>query len=278
MSFFSRISNGWQLTKTSLRIINENKSLLLFPVLSTISLVAILATFFGGTFFLVGDSVEALLQEDSIFTDVMGYVIIFIYYLINYMVVVFFNAALIHCAIKILNEEETSLGEGLRFALSKIGRIFVWAMVSATVGMILQIVSNKGKVGEFVASLIGMAWAITTFFVVPILIYEEKGVFQSIKDSTNMVKEKWGESLTANASLGIFNFIGILLAGLITFVLFQVIGAFAIPIGITLVVIVSTVMTAAKTIFIAAVYNKIGGKPVSYFDENVLDAAFVLKH
>jgi hypothetical protein len=65
---------------------------------------------------------------------------------------------------------------------------------------------------------------------------------------------------------------------LITVVLYQVIGGFAIPIGITLVVIVSTVMTAAKTIFIAAVYNKIGGKPVSYFDENVLDAAFVLKH
>jgi hypothetical protein len=278
MSFFSRITNGWQLTKTSLRIINENRSLLLFPVLSTISLVAILATFFGGTFFLIGDSLEALLDENSIFTDVMGYVLIFTYYLINYTVVIFFNAALIHCAIKILNEEETSLKEGLNYALSKIGRIFTWAMISATVGLLLQILSNKGKVGEFVASFIGMAWSITTFFVVPILIYEEKGVVQSIKDSTSMVKEKWGESLTANVSLGIFSFIGILIAGLITYILFQIIGAYAIPIGITMVLIVSTVMTAAKTIFVAAIYNKVGGKPVRYFDEDVLDAAFILKH
>lgn len=277
MSFFSRMNNGWQLTKTSLRIINENKSLLIFPILSTISLVAILATFFGGTFFFVGDSVEVLLQEDSIITDVVGYTLVFLYYLINYTVVVFFNAALIHCAIKILNEEETSLSDGLRYALSKIGRIFVWAIISATIGVLLQALSNKGKLGEFVASLIGMAWSITTFFVVPILIYEEKGVVQSIKDSTSMVKEKWGESLTANMSLGVFNFIGILIAGLITLGLYQVIEFWAIPIGVTLVVIVSTVMTAAKTIFVAAVYNKIGGKPVSYFDEDILDAAFVLK-
>lgn len=277
MSFFSRMNNGWQLTKTSLRIINENKSLLIFPILSTISLVAILATFFGGTFFFVGDSVEVLLQEDSIITDVVGYTLVFLYYLINYTVVVFFNAALIHCAIKILNEEETSLSDGLRYALSKIGRIFVWAIISATIGVLLQVLSNKGKLGEFVASLIGMAWSITTFFVVPILIYEEKGVVQSIKDSTSMVKEKWGESLTANMSLGVFNFIGILIAGLITLGLYQVIEFWAIPIGVTLVVIVSTVMTAAKTIFVAAVYNKIGGKPVSYFDEDILDAAFVLK-
>lgn len=277
MSFFSRMNNGWQLTKTSLRIINENKSLLIFPILSTISLVAILATFFGGTFFFVGDSVEVLLQEDSIITDVVGYILVFLYYLINYTVVVFFNAALIHCAIKILNEEETSLSDGLRYALSKIGRIFVWAIISATIGVLLQVLSNKGKLGEFVASLIGMAWSITTFFVVPILIYEEKGVVQSIKDSTSMVKEKWGESLTANMSLGVFNFIGILIAGLITLGLYQVIEFWAIPIGVTLVVIVSTVMTAAKTIFVAAVYNKIGGKPVSYFDEDILDAAFVLK-
>lgn len=271
------MSNGWQLTKTSLRIINENKSLLLFPVLSTVSLVAILVTFFGGTFFFVGDSIEAWIQEESIFTNVLGYVLIFAYYLINYTIVVFFNAALIHCAIKILNEEETSLSDGLNYATSKIGRIFTWAIISATVGMLLQMLESRGKLGEFVASFIGMAWAITTFFVVPIIIYEEKGVFESIKSSTNIVKEKWGESLSANVSMGVFSFIGIMIAGIISFGLYQIIGLWAVPIGISMVVVVNTVMSAARTIFVAAVYNKVDGKPTSYFDEKILDAAFISK-
>jgi hypothetical protein len=65
MGFFDRLKNGWELAKVSLRTINENRELLLFPVFSTISLILILATFFGGTYFLIGDSIEGILDNEN---------------------------------------------------------------------------------------------------------------------------------------------------------------------------------------------------------------------
>jgi len=58
MGFFSRLSNGWKLAKTSLSLLNENRSLLILPVFSAISMILILSTFFGGSYFLIGDFLE----------------------------------------------------------------------------------------------------------------------------------------------------------------------------------------------------------------------------
>ncbi len=276
MAFLERLKNGWNLAKTSFRILNENRSLLLFPVFSVISLVLVLATFFGGGFFLVGDQIMQLLESDTS-GQILAVAIIFVYYLINFFIIVFFNSALVHCAIKILNEEKTSLGEGVSFAMSKLGKIFSWAVLSATVGTLLQMLHNTGKVGEIVASIIGAGWSILTFFVVPILIYEDRGVFESVKESGKIMKEKWGESLSANVSFGIFHFVGILLGVGVGYLLMFIHPILAIAIGLTIVLLISTIVTAARTIFVAAVYNHLRDRPTSYFDDGILDSIFTQK-
>lgn len=276
MNFFSRLSNGWDLLKISFATINRNKSLLLFPVFSVISLVLVLASFFGGGFFIVGDQIQALLDNEQ-YGNAVGLGIVFLYYLINFFIIVFFNSALIHCAVKILNGEETSLGDGISFALSRIGKIFAWSVLSATVGTLLQWLQNAGKIGEIVASLIGIAWSILTFFVVPVLIYEDKGVFESVKASGRMMKAKWGESLAANVSFGFFHFIGILIAFGIGALLFQANWVLGIVVGVAIVLLISTVITAARTVFVAAVYNHVSGRPTGDFDGAALDSVFIQK-
>lgn len=276
MNFFTRLSNGWQLATLSFETINKNRSLLLFPVLSTISLVFVLATFFGGTFFIVGDSITASLNDEQ-YGGLLGYGLIFLYYLINFFVIVFFNAALIHCAIKVLDGEETSVNEGLSFAFSRIDKIFGWAVLSATVGTILQFLQNMGKIGQFIASLLGIAWSIMTFFVVPVLVYEDKGVFESVRESGRLMKQKWGESLAANVSFGLFHFLGALVAILIAYLLSSVNMILAIIVGVAIILLVSTVITAARTVFVAAVYNHVTGKPAGNFDGDMLDSAFITK-
>lgn len=276
MSFISRLSNGWDLLKISFATINRNKSLLLFPVFSVISLVLVLASFFGGGFILLGDEIQNLLDNDQ-YGGAAGLGIVFVYYLINFFIIVFFNAALIHCAIKILNGEETSLGDGISFALSRLGKIFAWSVLSATVGTLLQWLQNAGKIGEIIASLLGVAWSILTFFVVPILVYEDKGVFESVKASGQMMRAKWGESLAANVSFGIFHFIGLLLSFGLAILLFQVSWVLGIVVGITAVLLISTVITAARTVFVAAVYNHVSGRPTGDFDGAALDSAFIQK-
>jgi hypothetical protein len=276
MNFFTRLSNGWQLANLSFATINKNRSLLLFPLFSAISLVLVLASFFGGTFYFVGDEIESLMNNEQ-YGNLLAYGLIFLYYLINFFVIVFFNAALIHCAIKVLDGEETSISEGLSFAFSRIEKILAWSLLSATVGTLLQILQDMGKIGQIVASLFGIAWSIMTFFVVPILVYEDKGVFESVKLSGRLMKQKWGESLAANVSFGLFHFLGVVVA----FLLFYLLSAFnmvaAIVVAVVVVLLVSTVITAARTIFVAAVYNHTTGKPAGNFDGDLLDSVFIHK-
>lgn len=276
MRFFDRLKNGWELAKVSLNTINDNRELLLFPIFSTISLILILATFFGGTYFLVGDSIEGVLGNENI-SDIFAYAMIFIYYLINFFIVVFFNSALIHCAMKYFDGAPTSLGDGFQFALSRIGKIFSWAIVSATVGTILQVITQSGRIGEFISSLIGAAWSILTFFVVPVLIYEDKSVFASIKSSTNMMKAKWGESLGGNVSFSLIMILGLIGAIGTGFVLGYLHPIVGLSVGFILVILVFTVISAAKTVFVAAVYNHVNGRPIGDFDSDILDSAFIPK-
>ncbi len=277
MKFLTRISNGWELAKISFATINKNRSLLLFPVFSVLSLILVLATFCGGAFFLAGDEISAMLDDEQQGNALLGYGIVFLYYLINFFIIVFFNSALIHCAVKTLNDEETSLSDGISFAFSRIDKILGWSVLSATVGTLLQVLHNAGKIGEIVASLIGIAWSILTFFVVPVLIYEDKGVIESVKESGRLMKAKWGESLAANVSFGFFHFLGILAAFAIGFLLAPLNMALAIVVGVALVFFVSTVISAAQTVFVAAVYNHVTGRPIGNFDGDTLDSVFITK-
>ena len=278
MSFFTRLSNGWELAKISFDTINKNRSLLLFPVFSVISFVLVLATFGGGSYFLLGDEIRAMLDsENEQVGKALGLGLVFVYYLINFFIIVYFNSALIYCAVKILNGEETSLGEGISFANSRLGKIFGWAVLSATVGTLLQLLHNTGKIGEFVSSLIGIAWSVLTFFVVPVLIFEDKGVIDTVKESGRLMKQKWGESLAANVSFGVFHFLGIIVAIGIGILLSAVNPILGIAVGILTVLLVSTVIATAQTVFVAAVYNHVTGAPTGNFDGETLDSVFIMK-
>lgn len=278
MSFFSRLSNGWELAKTSFDTINHNRSLLLFPVFSVISLVLVLATFAGSSFFLFGDQIQAAVDsEDQELSNLLAISAVFLYYLINYFVIVYFNSALIYCAARILKGEQTDLSDGLSFANSRIGKIFGWSLLSATVGTLLQVLQQTGKIGQFVSSLFGAAWSILTFFAVPVLIFEDKSVFDTVRASGRMMREKWGESLAATVSFGIFHFLGILLAIGLGILLVAVHPALGIVVGILTVLLVSTIASTAQTVFVAAVYNHVTGSPTGNFDGETLDSVFISK-
>ena len=260
-----------------MQIIQEEKSLLLFPLLSTISLVLITVTFFGGGYFIFGEQLLAAEEVNAENVNPLVYVLAFAYYFINYFVVIFFNSALVHCAVKVLNGESTSLSEGLEYATSKLDKILMWTGIAATVGILLKALQSNDKIGEIVAAIVGTAWSILTFFVVPVLLYEDKGVFNSIKQSGRIMKEKWGESLGANFGFGFINFIGFIAIGLLCFILAQVHILLAIVAGIGLVLLLTTVMSAANTVFVAAVYQRVNDLPTGDFEESILDSAFVRK-
>jgi hypothetical protein len=276
MNFFDRLSNGWKISMTSLKVLRENKQLVIFPILSGISLVLILGSFFTIVLAGAGWDVDQVKESDS---NALGYVFLFLYYLVNYFFVVFFNMALVHCTHLYFKGEEVSVEAGIRFSMSRIGAIFAWSMFAATIGMILRLVSeNLGTIGKIVIGLIGIVWSVATFFVVPVIAYENLGPVDAFKRSADMMRQKWGERIGAGFSFGLLTLLGFLVFGV---GLFLIGSMFNLLIGVVLavlgVLLVSAVVSATKMIFISAVYHNINGDPVEHFNQQMIDNLFVQK-
>jgi Family of unknown function (DUF6159) len=276
MNFFDRLSNGWKISITSLKVLRANKQLVIFPILSGISLVLILGSFVTIVLAGAGWDIDQVKVSDN---NMLGYVFLFLYYLVNYFIVVFFNMALVHCTHLYFKGEEVSVEAGIRFSMSRIGAIFAWSMFAATVGMILRLLSeNLGTIGKIIIGLIGVVWSIATFFVVPVIAYENLGPIDAFKRSADMMRQKWGERIGAGFSFGLISFIGFLVAGV---GLFLVGAIFNLVIGVVLavlgVLLVSAIVSAARTIFISAVYHNITGDPVEHFNQQLIDNLFVQK-
>jgi len=274
MSFFERLSNGWKIAMSSFKVLKENKQLIVFPILSGISLIILSGLFTVGILAGVGWDLDNLNTE-----GITQYLIAFGFYLINYFVVVFFNMALIHCTRLYFHGEEVTFEKGLKFSLSRIGVIFSWALFAATVGTILKAIQeNSGLIGKIITGIIGIVWNVAVFFVVPVIAYEGLGPIAAFKRSSQLMRQKWGESLAGTFSLGLISFLGILLVAV---PLFFIGSAFHILAGILLAVVgafvVVTIISATETIFLSAVYHNINGDPVKHVNQQLVDGLFVQK-
>jgi uncharacterized protein DUF6159 len=245
MNAFSR---GLRLAKASWGVVRQDRQLLLLPVLSFFSSLVVTALFAAGIWGVgipEGDRLEPV-----------HYVILFGLYVALAFVTIFFNAAVIGTAMKRLRGEDASIGDGLRLAREHIGKIFVWAVVTATVGMVLRSLSERfGFIGRIVISLIGVAWNVVTFFVVPVLLYEPLGVGQGIKRSAAIFRQRWGETFVGNGAIGLV----ILLASLVVAAISVALGAVVLPLGIVVGVIglgvLMAVGAACTGVFNAALYR-----------------------
>jgi hypothetical protein len=275
MNFFDRLSNGWTLAKSSFKILKANKQLIVFPILSGISLLLVIASFFVITLANSGWELEALRAPGS----AEYYLVLFLFYLVNYFIVVFFNMALIHCTRLYFRGEEVSVEAGLKFSVSRIGAIFSWAVFAATVGFILKAIQeNSGILGKIITAIVGVVWSVATFFVVPIIAYENLGPIGAFKRSAEMMKNKWGESIGAGFSFFLVQFLAILIICVPLFFLGSVVHpVFGIALAVLAMFVIMAVMSAAQTIFVSAVYHNINGDPTDHFNQQLIDNLFVKK-
>jgi hypothetical protein len=275
MAFSDRISNGWKLAMSSFKILKANQQLIIFPILSAISLVLVIGSFFT---FLLADAGWDMDNLEA-YSRTAYYAVVFLFYVVNYFIVVFFNMALIHCTRLYLQGEEVTIKKGLQFSVSRIGAIFSWALVAATVGLILKAIQeNSGILGKIITGIIGVVWSVATFFVVPVIAYENVGPIDAVKRSTQMMKEKWGESLTAGFSFGLIHFLGILIICVPLFFLGMLIHPIVgVAAAVAAFFVIMAIMDAAKTIFVSAVYNNIKGDVSEHFDQQLVDSLFKQK-
>lgn len=275
MNFFDRLQNGWKLTMSSFKILKANKQLIVFPILSGISLILIIGSFVVAS--IAGNGWD--FENTDELSSVQYYGLIFLFYVVNYFVVVFFNMALIHCTRAYFKGEEVNVTEGLRFSLSRIGAIFSWAVFAATIGLILRTIQeNSGIIGKIITGIIGIVWSVATFFVVPVIAYENLGPIGAFKRSSQMMKEKWGQSLVAGFSFGLIQFLAFLVIALPLFFLGSSVNVFlGLALAFAAVFIIMAILSAAQTIFVSAVYHNINGDVTKHFDQQLVDGLFAQK-
>jgi hypothetical protein len=254
---FERISNGWELAKSSYRCLMLDKELLVFPLLSGLACLVVLASF--ALPLMNSDYVQTVEEDGQAPSDPLAYAILFLFYFCNYFVIVFFNAGLVACAIIRFNGGDPTVGDGFRAAAARLPQIFAWALVSATVGVILKVIeSGRSRIGRIAAGLLGMAWGAGTYFVVPVLVVEKVGPVQAVKRSLSILRHTWGEALVSNFGIGLFVFL-MILACLVPAVLGVLVGStYAVITGIVitvlLVILVSLVSSALNGIVLGALY------------------------
>jgi len=250
-----RIGRGWKLAKMSLGIIRKDKEILIFPVLSGIVTMVILASFFVGVFFSVG--LDGLANGSSSW---YFYVFFAVFYFVSFFVSIFFNACVIGCATIRLNGGDPTVKDGFRIAMANIGRIAAWALFAATIGLIIRSVQQRaGFIGKLIMGAIGVAWTVVTYFVVPVLIYEKLGPWGSVKRSASILRKTWGEALVGNLGLGLV-FLLLALPGIIPIIAGALIGGVVgaivgFVVAVVYWLILAVIASAAESILVAALYR-----------------------
>ena len=89
----------------------------------------------AGLLFLPPADVAAALKHHSLSQGM--WVCLFLFYLANYFVIVFFNVALVSAASSRLAGGHATINDGLEVAWQRKSKIFQWALLSATVGIAL---------------------------------------------------------------------------------------------------------------------------------------------
>ncbi|HTA65652.1 MAG TPA: DUF6159 family protein [Xanthomonadaceae bacterium] len=278
-----KFARSWELVKASAAVLRSDRELLVFPLASAIAVLLVMATFIAPV---VSTGMYQHMGSGDPMRPIL-YLWSFLFYFVQYIVIFFFNTALVGAAMIRLDGGDPTVADGLAIARSKLMPIVGYAAIAATVGMVLRALEERaGFIGKIVVGMIGVAWTLATSMVVPVLVSKDVGPVEAIKESAELLKSTWGENLIGNGGVGV-------VFGLATFAVMLVgmalAGFFAsngmvppaILIGCVTVVAVlglALVQSALAGIYSAALYRyATDGQAPLGFDADALQQAFRIK-
>jgi hypothetical protein len=281
-----KFSRSWALVKQSFAILRSDKQLMLFPILSAVACLLVTATIATGGAFLMLPARAAALAAGEPFHPNQSPVFLlgmFTLYVANYFVIVFFNVALVGVANSRLMGGQWTFRDGMDLAWERKGTILQWALVAATVGVILRSLEERlGLIGRIIMRFIGIAWALACYFVVPVLAFEGLTPIDAVKRSSKLFRDTWGEKVIGGFSFGLISMlltlpaIGLWIAAIL---LFGTTGMFVgFPLMILYFLLLSVIMSAVQGIFNAALYRYACFKQVPLaFSEDLIASAWAPK-
>ena len=191
------LGNSVALMKASANVLKLDKELMVFPVMSGVACVLVMASFIAPIAFSGAGNVFVDGESSYLALSVM-----FLFYVVQYTVIFFFNSALVGAALIRLDGGDPTVGDGLAIASKRMGSIIGYAVIAATVGMVLRMISERGGIfAKIAAAVAGMAWTLATYLAVPVLVTKDIGPIDAIKESAAIFKRTWGEQVAGNFGL-----------------------------------------------------------------------------
>jgi len=284
-----RTSRGFALLRASWNVLKLDKELMIFPILSFLACLAVLAVI--ATPVVVSPTLQHQLfgeggAEEGPHSPML-WVFLFLYYLASYFLMIFFNTALVSCALIRFRGGDPTVSDGLRAAMARLPQIAAWALLAATVGLVLGMIEERVKiVGKIIVRLIGAGWTIVTYFVVPVLAVEKLGPFAAIRRSLELLKKTWGESVVGQFSLGLATAL-LSLPGVALITLGVLAGdsaqsvwlvAASVTLGALYLLVLAILVSAMRQIFLTGTYLFAStGQVADGFSEDQLRSAFRFK-
>lgn len=237
----------WQLVSQSFRLLRNDSKLMVFPIISGLGVAALAVPFLLARF--------GMRPADGLHWGPNTWLFVFLWYWGASFITIFFNCALAACVQMDLAGEQPTLSDGLRRAASRIDAILVWSFVSATVGQIARALESRaGWIGRIIMGFVGLGWGMATFLMIPVLVMEQEGVMDSVRRSSSLLRQTWGEQLISGLAFG---WMGLLFA--IPGIVLGALGANGYPVFIVPAVLWFAVMfaafTAASEIFTVVLYR-----------------------
>ncbi|SFH99367.1 DUF6159 family protein [Planctomicrobium piriforme] len=264
-----KVRKGLEITRESWRVLWHDRKLLIFPILSTLSALALIGMLFSAGYLIpeLGQRVMSFAdpdQQHSPLEQAVGILCLFVLYFVGWFIAIFFNTALVGCALTRFSGGTPTVKGGLQLAVKRLPQILGWSLLTAGVGTLLSAVEQKlGWVGIIMIRLIGLTWTVATYFVVPLLAAEGVGPVTAVRQSVQLLKKTWGEGLTGNIAIPLissgFAILALVFAtaGFLAAVFLESL-AIAIATGVCLVVSVFLVMvisSAMRQVFLAGLYR-----------------------
>lgn len=276
---------SFEIVKKSWAILNMDKEVMWFPVLSFIANLILNSIFVYVLFFSDLRNLDLFHTGDiSIRNKIIEYIIYFVYYLLVFLITNYFITGIYLITNARINGKNLSFSEGIKGANKYFRKIFIWSLISSTVGLILRIISDKSKlVGKIVVAIFGAAWNVVTFFSLPSMIVGNKSIKESFKESANIINNKWGEVIIVNFGVGLYFLVAGGVWAVIAFIIISSIPVKSVYIAviiISIIIFISFIVlsSALNSIFKVILYDYAKtGKVAEGFTKEILEEAIEKK-
>jgi hypothetical protein len=252
-----KIAITMSLMKASWQILKKDKELLLLPVISGVCCLSVMTIFI--VLGLEHGWLRSFAKDATAQQKHLAYWFMFLFYYCNYLVIIFFNSAIIACAVIRMNGGNPTLEDGLQAAVSRLPQIAGWALIASTVGFLLGMVESGSQRGRgFIAGILGISWSVISYLAIPLIVVEKINPIFAMDFSMEMMRRTWGEQVIGNFSFGLIFSLFFLPVFPLLFLLSKTWGAASfLPIifsGFMYLIILSIFQSALQNIFNAVIY------------------------